>query len=97
MTSVPVASGPLAVLLDVALVWSLVLLAIGGRSVVRGDSPATRILALDTCAAVLVATLVLVAARERSAAYLDAALVLALLSFVGTVAAARYYEAGRVF
>jgi len=52
--------------------------------------------ALDTLTLVLVALLVLYAASGRSPYLLDAALVLALLSFVGTLAAARYFGERRI-
>lgn len=55
----------------------------------RARTPLERVLAIDTLTLVLTAIVVLVAYLRRSPLYLDAALVLALASFVGTVAAAR--------
>jgi multisubunit Na+/H+ antiporter MnhF subunit len=75
----------------VAAVWMTALLAVCAASVALLRSTASRILALDTLTLVLVALLVLYADSQRSAFYLDAALVLALLSFIGTLAASRYY------
>ncbi|MEJ7841119.1 MAG: monovalent cation/H+ antiporter complex subunit F [Rubrobacter sp.] len=54
-------------------------------------------LALDTLTLVLVALLVLYAAAERSPYYLDAALIVALLAFLGTVAAALYHGERGIF
>jgi len=44
-----------------------------------------------------VALLVVFAQHERSACYFDVALIVALLTFVGIVAAGRYYRLGRPF
>ena len=62
---------------------------------VRARSALERVLAFDTVVLVLTALIVLVGYLRRSALYLDAALVLALASFVVTVAAARYTTLGR--
>lgn len=80
-----------------AAVWMTVLLAIMVATVIRIRSTASRILALDTLTLVLVALLALYAAAERSPYYLDAALIVALLAFLGTVAAALYHGDRRIF
>jgi multicomponent Na+:H+ antiporter subunit F len=80
-----------------AFVWMTVLLAVSVAAVIRLPTTAGRILALDTLTLILVALLVLYADAERSPYYLDAALILALLAFMGTVAAARYYGDRRLF
>ena len=80
-----------------AVIWMTVLLVVGVVAVVRISSTTGRILALDTLALILVALLVLHGDAERSAHYLDAALILALLAFVGTLAAARYYGERKIF
>lgn len=65
--------------------------------VVRRRSPADRILALDVLTLLLIAFLVLFSGSQGSSYLLDAALVLALLSFLSTFAAAKYYGKGRIF
>jgi multicomponent Na+:H+ antiporter subunit F len=80
-----------------AVVWMTALLAVCVGAVIRVRSTAGRILALDTLTLVLVALLVLYADSQRSPYYLDAALVLALLAFLGTLAAARYHGQRRIF
>lgn len=79
-----------------AAVWMTVLLAVCAGAVATLRSTASRILALDTLTLVLVALLVLYAASGRTPYLLDAALVLALLAFVGTLAAARYFGERRI-
>ena len=70
-----------------------VLLAPSAAAVIRLRSTAGCILALDTLALILIALLVLCAAANRSY-YMDAALVLSLLTFVATLILARYHEGG---
>jgi multisubunit Na+/H+ antiporter MnhF subunit len=80
-----------------AAAWMTVLLAVAVVAVIRVSETAGRILALDVLTLILVALLVLYGDANRSAYYLDAALILALLAFVGTQAAARYYGERRIF
>lgn len=80
-----------------AAVWMTVLLVVSVLAVIRIRSTAGRILALDTLTLVLVAILVLFVDAFRTAYFLDAALILSLLAFVGTLAAARYYGERRIF
>ena len=65
--------------------------------VIRASSTMTRILALDALTLVLTAFLILYSTTTDSSYYLDAALLLALLSFLSTLAAARYFSEGRIF
>jgi len=60
---------------------------------VLGPSLPDRVVALDLLAAVGVAMMALAGIVDGQPAYLDVALGLALISFVGTVAFARYIEA----
>ena len=80
-----------------AFAWMTVLLAVSVAAVIRLPTTAGRILALDTLTLILVALLVLYADTRDSPYFLDAALILALLSFLGTVAAARYHGERRIF
>ena len=59
---------------------------------VVGETLPDRVVALDLLSMLLTALLTLFALAVRNAAYLDAALVLALVSFLATVAFARYVE-----
>jgi len=74
-----------------------VLLVVGVIAVIRTPSTASRIVALDMVVLIVVALLVLFSSYREVSFYLDAALILALLSFVATLAASRYYGEGRVF
>lgn len=80
-----------------AAVWMTGLLGVSVVFVVRARSAMVRILGLDVVTLILVAFLILFADANRSSYYLDAALALALLSFVATLAAARYHSERRLF
>lgn len=80
-----------------AMVWMLVLMIAAAVQVVRAPAAAPRILAFDTLSLLAVGYLVLGSFREGHPHYLDAALFLALLSFLATLGAARYRHSGGVF
>jgi multicomponent Na+:H+ antiporter subunit F len=69
------------------LVWALT----------RARSVMTRILILDVLTLMLTALLILYADATRQPYYLDAAIALALLSFISTIAAARFQSERRLF
>jgi multisubunit Na+/H+ antiporter MnhF subunit len=81
----------------VAVIWMTGLLGVSVVLVVRANRATSRILALDMLVLILVALLILYAADQETALYLDAALLLAILSFTATLAAARFHARGRVF
>lgn len=80
-----------------AAIWATVLLAVTIIALVRARAAMLRILLADTVTLILVALLLLYAERVDGPYFLDAALALAMLSFVATVAAARYYADRRIF
>jgi multicomponent Na+:H+ antiporter subunit F len=61
---------------------------------VRGPSIADRVVALDLLSAVGVGIMAAWAVAADDAVYLDVALLVALVAFLGTVAFARYAEEG---
>lgn len=82
---------------EIATLWLGLLIVPCLILVLRAETSATRILALDTLTLLLIGLLVLWSATEGVSYFLDAALLLALLGFIATLAAARYYGAGRLF
>ncbi len=80
-----------------AVAWMTGLLGISVMLVIRAPSAMVRILSLDMLTLILIALLILYADAQRSPYYLDAALVLALLSFVASLAAARYHSERKLF
>lgn len=73
---------------------ALVLLVLGGGpciyAICRGE-PVGRLVALQCLSMTLTAVLVLLAEAARRPAYLDVPLVLALVSFAGTLVFARFF------
>lgn len=80
-----------------ALIWVTALLVAGGVVLIRARDVLQRVIALDLLSVVVVALLALLSYAQDEPYYLDAAVALALLSFVATVAAARYLRSGGPF
>jgi multicomponent K+:H+ antiporter subunit F len=70
--------------------------ALAGWRLLRGPGAPDRILALDTLYTNSLALLVLVGIAFETALYFEAALVIAMLGFVGTVAMAKYIIRGDI-
>jgi multicomponent Na+:H+ antiporter subunit F len=64
--------------------------------VLRGPTIPDRVVALDNISTNMVAMIVVFSIRSQSALYIDVALVIAILSFLATVAAAKYLLRGTV-
>jgi multicomponent Na+:H+ antiporter subunit F len=79
-------------LLYAALVMTSVAVLIAFVRVVRGPTLPDRVVALDLIGISSVGLMVLGSAASGERAFLDAAVVMALLGFLGTVAYARYAE-----
>ena len=62
---------------------------------IKGPSLPDRVVALDLIGVLMVCILVVAAAATKQQAFLDVGMVVALISFVGTVAYARYIEWSR--
>lgn len=86
----------LALALDFALGAVALAMALCGVRLLRGPSLPDRILALDTLAINAVALVVLLGIRWQTAMLFEAALIIAMLGFVSTVALARFVCRGDV-
>ena len=86
----------LALAIDFALVAVALAMALCGWRLLRGPSLPDRILALDTLAINAVALVVLLGIRWQTAMLFEAALIIAMLGFVSTVALARFVCRGDV-
>lgn len=75
---------------------ALVLLSVGGVlfliRLVIGPNLSSRVVALDGLITTIIAAIATDAARTGSAVFLDAVVVVALVGFIATAAAARYIE-----
>jgi multicomponent K+:H+ antiporter subunit F len=82
--------------IDVAFVSIGIAVLLALWRLVRGPDVPDRVLALDTLYINAVAFIVLLGVRTASAAYFEAALLIALFGFVATVALARFVSRGDV-
>lgn len=88
----PDAAALLAASVAVSFVLISAALVLSFTRLLRGPSLADRVVALDLIGYLAVGFVVLVAIASDEPAFLDAAITLALIAFVGTVAFARYIE-----
>jgi multicomponent Na+:H+ antiporter subunit F len=78
----------------VALAWATLLVLGGGVVLLRSHDTLHRVLALDVLVSIVVALLTILSYLRDVSYYLDAALALALLSFVATLVAVRHLTRG---
>jgi multicomponent K+:H+ antiporter subunit F len=86
----------LGLALDFAVLALVAAMALAAVRLVIGPSVPDRILALDALYVNAIAIAVLLGIRQDSFAYFEAALLVALMGFVSTVALARYAARGDV-
>ena len=86
-------------MLNVTSAIALTMLALGAGltffRLMRGPTLPDRVISIDLIGILIVCVLVVVAGDTGQQAFLDVAMVIALISFVGTVAYARYVERER--
>ena len=82
--------------LNFALVAVGIALVLSAWRLLRGPEAPDRVLALDTMYVNVVALVILLGMRYGTEMYFEAALLIALLGFVSTVALARYLSRGDV-
>ncbi len=79
---------------NLAGIIALAALLLAFVRMVKGPSAVDRVVALDAMTIISVALIVFLAAFLGRTIYVDVALVYALISFVGVIAIARYFERG---
>ena len=84
----PVLAAPIAFALTILAVAA----ALTFIRLLKGPSLPDRVIAIDLIGVLMVCLLVVTAAATAQQAFLDVAMVVALISFVGTVAYSRYIE-----
>ncbi|MEZ4385977.1 MAG: cation:proton antiporter [Candidatus Krumholzibacteriia bacterium] len=85
-------TGPIATVGNVLLGLLALAMALTVARLLRGPSLPDRIVALDLLATIGVAACGVYAAVHDQPVFLDVAIVMALITFVGTIAFARYLE-----
>lgn len=86
----------LAIVLNIAFALVAVAIALGFWRLLVGPSAPDRILALDTLAINAIALLIVLGIRLGSGLYFEAALLIALIGFVSTVALCKYLLRGDI-
>lgn len=85
------------IVVTVAAAWATLLVVGGGLLLLRAQDALHRILALDVLVGIIIVLLTILSYVDGVSYFIDAALALALLSFSGTLVAARYVLRGRRF
>jgi multicomponent Na+:H+ antiporter subunit F len=83
--------------LNMALIVHLLLIAVCVWRVWRGENVIDRLVGADLLSVLMLAVLVLLALITRDAIYIDVAIALAALSFIGTIALAKYIAEQQLF
>lgn len=86
----------LEISIKIALVAIALSMALTVFRLIKGPDAPDRILALDTLYVNVVALLIVLGIHDSSSLYFEAALLIALMGFVATVAIARYVARGDV-
>lgn len=87
----------LGLVLDVALAVHIALIAVCVWRVWRGENVIDRLIGADLVGTLMLAVLVLIALILVNSTYIDVALGLAALGFVGTIALAKYIADHQMF
>ncbi len=91
-----IGGGMIGAALDLALAAVAMAMLICGWRLLRGPELTDRLLALDTLYINVVALVILLGIRWQTGLLFEAALIVAMLGFVSTVALARYLTRGDV-
>lgn len=87
-------------LLESVVPWAIgafvLAMLLAGWRLLRGPSMADRILALDTLYVNSLALLILLGMHWRTQVYFEAALIIAMMGFISTVALARFLARGSI-
>lgn len=86
----------LTIAVRVSILLITIALLLNGVRLVRGPSAVDRVLALDTFYINSIALLVLLGVARGSSLYFEAALLIAMMGFVGTVALCKFLLRGDI-
>ena len=87
----------LIVVLYAALVIHIILMGVALWRVWRGENIVDRLIGADLITTITLAVLVILAVIDRNSIYIDVALGLAALGFIGTIALAKYIADEQMF
>lgn len=83
--------------INIALVLMVLLVPLAFLRVLRGEGTADRLLGVESITTLIIGIVVLLAVVEETSTTIDIGIVLAAVSFAGTMGIARYISEGRVF
>ena len=78
----------------ISAIIAMLAIVIAFWRLLRGPSPADRLVALDVMTIITISFIVFISCCQNRIIYIDVAMVYALVSFLGVVAIARYLEGG---
>jgi multicomponent Na+:H+ antiporter subunit F len=84
-------------LLDIALVFMVLSIIPCIYRIIKGPTIPDRVIAVDALATVIVVMLGVYSFVQESVFFMDVALVISIIAFVGTVTIAKYLDEGVVF
>ncbi|WP_129596522.1 cation:proton antiporter [Methanohalophilus profundi] len=84
-------------LLDIALVFMVLSIIPCIHRIIKGPTIPDRVIAVDALATVIVVMLGVYSFVQESVFFMDVALVLSIIAFVGTVTISKYLDEGVVF
>jgi multicomponent Na+:H+ antiporter subunit F len=85
------------IILYISLSVHIILMSVAFRRLWKGENVVDRLIGFDLLGTLTLAVLVLVSLIYRQSIYIDVALALALLSFVGSIALAKYLADDKMF
>ncbi|WP_135606373.1 cation:proton antiporter [Methanococcoides sp. NM1] len=86
-----------SLLLDISLTFMVIAIIPCIYRVIKGPTIPDRVIAVDAMTTVIVAMLGIYSYIQGSVFFMDVALVLAIISFVGTITISKYLDEGVVF
>jgi len=79
---------------NIAFFIALLSLLISTFRLIKGSSAVDRVISLDVMTIISISLIVYIAFITKRFVYIDVSLVYALISFIGVIAVARYFEGG---
>ncbi|WP_305064141.1 cation:proton antiporter [Methanococcoides sp.] len=86
-----------SLIFDISITFMVIAIIPCIYRVIKGPTIPDRVIAIDAMTTVIVVILGIYSYMQESAFFMDVALVLAIISFVGTVTISKYLDEGAVF
>ncbi|ABE51154.1 cation:proton antiporter [Methanococcoides burtonii] len=86
-----------SLIFDISITFMVIAIIPCIYRVIKGPTIPDRVIAVDAMTTVIIVILGIYSYMQESAFFMDVALVLAIISFVGTVTISKYLDEGAVF